>query len=848
MNGRARRVARYRFRATFGRRCGGYLTVILLVGSIGGIAMASIAAGRRTQSSYPTYLASTNPSDMSVSVYVPNSGGAVAPLTAKLARLPGVKQVRTVVAPTFIPLAPDGAPRLATELSVTVLGSLDGEFIDQDRPAIVQGRTADPRRADQMVMTATAARLLGVHIGQVVPMGLYTQAQQSLPDFGSPKVAPRLQVGVRLVGIAVFNNAVVQDDVDRAYGFVLLTPATVRDAVAVAPEAGSPVGYAVQLDHGGRAVTTVAPEIVSLIPPGATSNVHVTAREVAEVELAVKPESVALGAFGAIAALVCLVLGIQAVSRQVRLGDDERQVLRALGAGPVATTCDGLIGVFGAVILGSLVAAAVAVAFSPLSPLGPVRPVYPAGGVAFDWTVLGLGLVVLIGVLSCAAVVQSYRWAPHRTVGIAPEAIRGSVVAGSAEAAGVPIAGVMGLRFALEPGRGRTAVPARSVLVGTVIAVALVVATLTFAASLRTLVSHPSLYGWNWTYALNPSNAIPPSTERLLDHDRDVAAWTGVDYTDVTIDGQSVPVIMARSLPMSPSPPILSGHGLESDRDIVLGAATLAVLHKRVGDTVVVSYQSPDDAPIYIPPTPLRIVGTATFPAVGYESLVADHTSMGTGALFSEGIYPPAFRQAIESGDPNQDGPDLAFVRIKTGVGLSTGRADMQRIIRAADQTLAADPDTQGQGVTLLGVQRPAQIVNYRSIGSTPVILAVGVALGAVVALGLSLAVSVRRRRRDLALLKALGFTPRQLMAAVSWQATVAAVAGVVVGVPLGIILGRTLWTLFARSLDSVPDPSVPVVSVLVVVVGTLVFANLVAALPGRNASRTPTAPLLRTE
>ena len=110
----------------------------------------------------------------------------------------------------------------------------------------------------------------------------------------------------------------------------------------------------------------------------------------------------------------------------------------------------------------------------------------------------------------------------------------------------------------------------------------------------------------------------------------------------------------------------------------------------------------------------------------------------------------------------------------------------------------------------------------------------------------LTLAASVRRRRRDLALLKALGFTPRQLAAAVAWQATVTAVVGVVVGIPLGIVVGRELWTLFARNINAVPDPTVPVLSVFLVGLGALVFANLVAALPGRDAARTPTALVLR--
>ncbi len=69
---------------TFAHRRGGYVSAVLLIGLIGGIAMASIEAGRRTQSSYPTFLARTNPSDLSVSVFAPNSAVAVATLTSRL--------------------------------------------------------------------------------------------------------------------------------------------------------------------------------------------------------------------------------------------------------------------------------------------------------------------------------------------------------------------------------------------------------------------------------------------------------------------------------------------------------------------------------------------------------------------------------------------------------------------------------------------------------------------------------------------------------------------------------------------------------------------------------------------
>ena len=97
-------------------------------------------------------------------------------------------------------------------------------------------------------------------------------------------------------------------------------------------------------------------------------------------------------------------------------------------------------------------------------------------------------------------------------------------------------------------------------------------------------------------------------------------------------------------------------------------------------------------------------------------------------------------------------------------------------------------------------------------------------------------------------MLKTLGFTQQQLVAALAWQASVAAVVGIVIGVPLGIVIGRWLWILFARQIYAVPQPSVPVFSVTLVGLGALVLANVMASLPGLIAARTPTALLLRAE
>ena len=146
---------------------------------------------------------------------------------------------------------------------------------------------------------------------------------------------------------------------------------------------------------------------------GMISSEVLTSPFVATAERAIEPESIALGVFGAFAALAVLLIAAQLIGRQLRLGGNERAVLRALGASPAATVGDGLLGVVSAIVVGTFSASVVAVGLSPLALLGPVRRVeHP--GIAFDWTVIGLGFAGLVVVLSAVAIVIAYRNAPHR--------------------------------------------------------------------------------------------------------------------------------------------------------------------------------------------------------------------------------------------------------------------------------------------------------------------------------------------------------------------------------------------------------------------------------------------------
>ena len=265
---------------------------------------------------------------------------------------------------------------------------------------------------------------------------------------------------------------------------------------------------------------------------------------------------------------------------------------------------DGLVGVLGAIVAGSLLAVVVAVALSPLAPIGPVRPVYPDIGVSFDWTVLGFGFLVFVVALTVAALVIAYRVAPHRLAGRAAIPARDPAWHRAAVTIGLPPSAALGIRAALGSRSGRDAAPVRSALLGAVVAVTVIVTSLTFASSLNALVSQPPLYGWNWNYALlagfSAAENLPAAdTAALLDHDPDVAHWAGTYFESVTLDGQSGVPVLAMRPGAAVSPSMLSGHAPDEAAEVVLGPATLASLHKHVGDTVVADTDSHTGASAY---------------------------------------------------------------------------------------------------------------------------------------------------------------------------------------------------------------------------------------------------------
>jgi ABC-type lipoprotein release transport system permease subunit len=133
-------------------------------------------------------------------------------------------------------------------------------------------------------------------------------------------------------------------------------------------------------------------------------------------------------------------------------------------------------------------------------------------------------------------------------------------------------------------------------------------------------------------------------------------------------------------------------------------------------------------------------------------------------------------------------------------------------------------------------------------VDAFPSVVAAFLVLVAGVAEGHALVTSVRRRARELAVLKTLGFVGSQLRATVAWQATTLAAVGLSLGIPIGLVIGRSAWTIVARRLGI--DEHIPIrwAALVVAVPAAFVVANLIAAFPGRRAARLRPATVLRSE
>jgi ABC-type lipoprotein release transport system permease subunit len=794
-----------------------YAGIALLLGLISGISLFAIAGARRTQSAYPRFLDAVHAPTLSVA----STGGYSPKLSGALAGAPEVARSRTYVGFNTFVVEP-GKPSLTTR-DIEATGSFDGRFYDVDRFTATRGRAPDPARVDEFAVNEFAAQRFGLDVGRRVELETYDTSQITTPGFFEHPSPPKMRTQATLVGIGLFPEEVLQDDADRATR-LLLTPAFSEMARPYATYASQ----GLILKHGDRDVDAIKQHIAPLAPAG-TIEYQITSVSTFHAQQAVKPLTIALVLFGCIVGLAGLVLVFQSIARALRADREEQAILRALGASPRRLVATAVLAPAAAIVAGTALGAAIAIAASPAMPVGPVRKVEVARGFDVDATVMLVGAAIIVAILLACTVGVTWHNAPHRVARRPAAAAHSSRVAAVAAHSGMPAPAVEGLRFALE--RSGNAAASWSVIAGSVIAIAALTGAVVFGASLDTLVRKPHLYGWNGNAAIVAGNGygnLPLDQARtILDSDPHVETWSGAVFGHDRIGDRDVPL-----LGMRPGgglyPSILSGRAIASRDEIVLGPETAQQLHARIGSTVTLAGEQT--------PHTLRVVGTATFPTIGAAHV--GRTSLGVGALVAPELV-PGFDRDIQDVRRANLGPRAIFVRFTPSADIDAQVARLRTTTR---------PLAGFAGLDVVPVQRPVEIVNSSDVGAAPLLLAGALALGAVVSLTLALATSVRRRRRDLVVLKTLGFTRRQLAATLSWHATTTILIGVVIGIPLGAALGALAWKQFARQLDVVTSATVPIAVLLAVAALGVVIANLAAVLPGRAARRLDTAALLEAE
>jgi predicted lysophospholipase L1 biosynthesis ABC-type transport system permease subunit len=344
-------------------------------------------------------------------------------------------------------------------------------------------------------------------------------------------------------------------------------------------------------------------------------------------------------------------------------------------------------------------------------------------------------------------------------------------------------------------------------------ALAAVLAALVFGSSVSHVIGDPAVAGWGWDVTVgNPhSGDISAQAVPRLRADTFVSGFTVTAMGDALLDGRDdVTLVGLQTVTGRVVPPVLAGRLPAAPGEIALGGRELRALGKSVGDTVLA--RGPHGQ------VPLRVTGEVVLS----PEITNEQTQLGSGAVMT------MHGAAAVSGSPMPRNVFLVSLR------------------NPASPAAISSLKQQFPG-TVLPAVAPPEVRDLSGVSGLPLILAFVLMLLACGIIAHTLLTSVRRRRRDLAILKTVGFVASQVRATVAWQATALACAGLIVGVPLGLLAGRWAWILFASQVAIVPAPVISPLTLLAIP-AVLLLANAIAAIPAWSAARTQPAVILRSE
>lgn len=812
----------------------------VLFGLAGGIGAACLAGAERTSTLFHRHLVASEAPDIEI-----DPGGVTPAVDHAMRSMAGVRSAQYWVNFSAYLLTPKGG--IDNRFAQAITFTTNGRYLETDRIGVARGRRLDPRRRDEVMINESYAEASGLNVGSRVRVGVFAADKDFLPV---RETADRTYE-VTVVGIMVINEEITAEAIDtipRLFVSPAVAPKPVDRAAYYGyswyglgltnGQAGAPAverRWKALADAHNQALAKASPAGSEVTGQWLTY-VHRTADLERKAARSVRPLTTTLAGFGFLVLIAAVTLAAQSLGRSVRNGRSEQRVAQVLGLTPRQAVVVAMVAPAAALVVAAVVALVVAASASLLFPMGPFVALEPSPGLSINPTVF-VGVVAALVLFPLATVLfiasREARSNAGRATATAPTPGRLATLA-SGSGRWLPLAAAV--RFTTMPGRGRSFVPTRSMFVSVVVTVAALVAVLQFGGNLAALDRDPHRFGWPSGGVIASDGGYSPFDAPKLEdwlrgHPKKVSRWRLVSAGQATVSGRSVPAAIFGPGFDGFSPTLISGRAPARAGEVVLGASTLKQIRARIGDEIRVGTGTRRRTE--------RITGTAVFPVLG--PVLAVRTGLDIGAWFHGADYHQLSNIAAIIDDFG--GADQAYYSLAL-VDLAPGET-----VAALQRTLTTAQLTPGSTVDTFGVIRPSEVRTATAArGGVQILLGAVLALAAGLSLLFTLAVLVRRRRSELAVYRILGFTPGQVRSTLVWQGLLVAGTAVVVGVPIGIAVGRTFWRSFAAHLGVVPDPLVPVGAMAIAAVATLLIGFLSALGPAIAAARVPPAVGVRAE
>ncbi|MBX3285748.1 MAG: ABC transporter permease [Actinobacteria bacterium] len=674
------------------------------------------------------------------------------------------------------------------------------------RPLLVDGRMPADRSVDEVAISRQTAVATGLGVGDVIRMDLYTPQQMATIAEDTETEPQGSHLELRVVGVVRDAFDIAPAAADR---LMVASPAFYDRHRASGDNEFR--GFAVRARGGEAGMRQVASDLQRT--PGLDVPGAIEVRPTSALFDRLAPANRVLRTGIWVLALVVAGIGsfvvAQAIRRHVDRHQGEHVALRAIGFtrpdGVAASTLPGLV----AAVVAGVVAVAVAVAVSPLFPLGHPRVLEPSPGVHVDLPVVGLGAVLVVAwTLALFAVVAWLDLDP------APRVRRRTPSPALAWASSIaPPSVLLGLHLATDPSSVRRGVRARTAALGAALGIAGLVAATTFVASLGHLVATPVEYGIDYDLSIEvPESQVGTRLDELAADDR-LEAVAEQRSTTVEVAGRSALAVSMVSRKGRVAPVLAEGRLPAGPDEALLGPALARSLGVGVGDTVQVGSGDRERR--------VTVVGTHLDP---------QPVSAETGSTLL--LHPGTL---AEVAPPDAPPYPMIVVRYADGADATAVTADLDRRYPygVMDESFPSPPGT---------------LLNLDAVRTVPVVLAWFFVGLTVVALANGVVATGRRARHTVGVVRGLGFTAAQVRTAMVSMGLLLAGGSLLVGVPLGAVVGAAAWSRVSGGLDIAPDVrwALGVLGAALVAVPGL---GAVAALwPARTATLRSPAEVLRTE